>query len=180
MIDFDFNMEINTDGYDNENDIIEKGRYNFVIENVENSTTKNGNPQIKFRFKVSSQRFKNYCVFDSMVFATTEQKEYNLKKLALIIKACGFKTLKTNELENLIGREISAEVYHKFNDHFGRNEAQLRIFEMKDYVKAKIGEDKKNTTQRKKPVEPTVVDKNTPSPISHKISTDKDDDELFF
>jgi len=182
MIDFDFNMEIDTDEYDNENDIIEKGRHNFVVEDVENAVTKNGNKQIKFRFKVTSQKFKNYCVFYSLVFATKEQSEYNLKKVALIIKACQFKNLKLNELENLIGREFSADVFHKFNDYNGRNEPQVRLFEIKDYVKPAISEDKKNGTQRKAPAEPTLVDKNTPSPISKKtnIKKDDDDDELFF
>ncbi len=183
MIDFDFNMEIDTDGYDNEINIIEKGRYNFVIESADNSLTKNGNKQIKFKFKVTSQKYKNYCVFDSLVFATTDQIEFNLKKFALIAKACGFKNLKLNELENLIGREFSAEVFHKFNDHFGRNEPQVRLFEIKDYVKPAIGEDKKTGSQRKPPAEPTLVNKNTPSPISKKTNIkkdDDDDDELFF
>lgn len=173
---FDFNQEISADSYKSEIKTIEKGRYNFVIENAEISYTKKGYKQIMIDFKITDDNFKNYHVFERFVFATKEQSEFNLNKLAGIFKAIGFQSLKLNDLSNIIGYELSAYVYLKFNEYFGKNDPQLRQFEVKNYMQDSNEFEKKDVNKPQRKVhEPITVTKETPTPISKKSIIEKSD-----
>lgn len=188
MVDFNLNQEFNADDFEAESSIIEKGRYNFVIDHTELTNSKNGNQQIKIVFKVIGDKFKNYTIYERFTFATQAQAEFYMKKIAAIFRACGYQTFKLNELENIHGRELSAEVYHKFNEYYSKDEPQLRLFEAKDFDPKAVKEKTATNSNTRKPApQPTSVDKNTPSPISKTVASKKpvakkvdDDDDLPF
>lgn len=137
-----------TPDYDPTSNLIAKGWYNFIIENVETKQGQySGNPYIKVTFKIDNSERKIFQVFS---FANHPLCKHNLKMLLTSTDVCdcaaGTKW-RFNELD-MMGIVITGLVAHKKEQYNGDTITKEYLKEIKSLAKEEPKKEVKKTNSK--------------------------------
>ncbi len=108
-------------------DLIPTGRFNFIIEECVEKTTKDtGNVMISFKFKIITGMTEGRVIYENFVVGHPQYGDAARRKLKAICEACDYLTFHdTKELE---GKVLNAKITHAFDKNKGDYVAKISDF----------------------------------------------------